>query len=79
MAIVLRFVDRFGILKEQFFDLVHKRGASYKRGEFNGLKALINKDSHYADYVHCFAHMLQLALIGATKRSDSHTKKFSQN
>ncbi|XP_057535225.1 uncharacterized protein LOC130813405 [Amaranthus tricolor] len=98
MAILFRFVDKFGILKEQFFDLVHVKntasltlkeelyqllsyhnlnitnvrgqgyeGASNMRGEFNGLKALILKDSPYAYYVHYFAHRLQLALIGATK------------
>ncbi|XP_021756189.1 zinc finger MYM-type protein 1-like [Chenopodium quinoa] len=98
MAIVLRFVDHDGILKERFFDLVHVEntssltlqqelykvlsyhnlnpknirgqgydGASNMRGEFNGLKALILKDSPYAYYVHCFAHRLQLALVGATK------------
>ncbi|XP_021719080.1 uncharacterized protein LOC110686799 [Chenopodium quinoa] len=98
MAIVLRFVDHDGILKERFFDLVHVKntssltlqqklfkvlsyhnlnpknirghgyyGASNMRGEFNGLKALILKDSPYAYYVHCFSHRLQLALVGATK------------
>ena len=42
-------------------------GASNMRREFNGLKALILKHSPCAYYVHCFAHRLQLALIGATK------------
>ena len=96
---MLRFVDRFGILKEQFFDLVHVKnnvsltlkeelyrflsyhnlniknvrgqgydGASNTQREFNGLKALLLKDSPYAYYVHCFAHRLQLALIRATKK-----------
>ncbi|XP_057518422.1 uncharacterized protein LOC130799338 [Amaranthus tricolor] len=82
MTIVLRFVDKFGILKEQFLDLVHVKntasltlkeelyqvfsyhnlniknvrgqgydGASNMLGEFNGLKALISKDSPYAYYL----------------------------
>ena len=42
-------------------------GASNMRGEFNGLKALLLKDSPYAYYVHCFAHRLQLALVAATR------------
>ncbi|XP_073024379.1 uncharacterized protein [Primulina eburnea] len=42
-------------------------GASNMRGEFNGLQALILKDCKSAYYVHCFAHRLQLALVGATK------------
>ncbi|XP_038698098.1 zinc finger MYM-type protein 1-like [Tripterygium wilfordii] len=42
-------------------------GASNMQGEFNGLKALILRDNPTADFVHCFAHQLQLALIGVTK------------
>ncbi|XP_073041798.1 uncharacterized protein [Primulina eburnea] len=42
-------------------------GASNMRGEFNGLQALILKDCKSAYYVHCFAHRLQLALVGAAK------------
>ncbi|KAL4377555.1 hypothetical protein GQ457_02G028870 [Hibiscus cannabinus] len=42
-------------------------GASNMRGKFNGLKALLLKDSPYAYYVHCFAHRLQLALVAATR------------
>ena len=41
--------------------------ASSMRGEWNGLKALILNDCPYAFYVHCFAHRLQLALVGASK------------
>ncbi|KAL4281421.1 hypothetical protein GQ457_03G013840 [Hibiscus cannabinus] len=98
MAIVLRFVDENGELKERFFDLIHVKntvsltlqqalyqvlsyhdlnvknirgqgydGASNMRGKFNGLKALLLKDSPYAYYVHCFADRLQLALVAATR------------
>ncbi|XP_073059694.1 uncharacterized protein [Primulina eburnea] len=42
-------------------------GASNMRGEFNGLQASILKDCKSAYYVHCFAHRLQLALVGAAK------------
>jgi hypothetical protein len=33
----------------------------------NGLQALFIKDCPYAYYVHCYAHRLQLALVGAAK------------
>ncbi|KAH7655672.1 P-loop containing nucleoside triphosphate hydrolase protein [Dioscorea alata] len=42
-------------------------GASNMRGEFNGLKSLILKDNPYARYVHCFAHQLQLVVVGLAK------------
>jgi hypothetical protein len=37
------------------------------KGELNGLQALSIKDCPYAYYVHCYAHRLQLALVGAAK------------
>ena len=37
------------------------------QGEWNGLQALILNDCPYAYYIHCFAHRLQLALVGASK------------
>ncbi|XP_071688547.1 uncharacterized protein [Rutidosis leptorrhynchoides] len=98
MAIVIRFVDKDGIIRERFLDLVHVTdtsamtlktnlwktllqyefdtskirgqgydGASNMRGEFNGLQALVIKESPYAYYVHCFAHRLQLALVAASR------------
>ncbi|XP_050207452.1 uncharacterized protein LOC126656872 [Mercurialis annua] len=42
-------------------------GASNMRGEFNGLKSLIMRETGSAYYVHCFAHQLQLALIFVAK------------
>ncbi|KAH7679324.1 Ribonuclease H-like protein [Dioscorea alata] len=45
-------------LREQGYD-----GASNMRGEFNGLKSLILKESEFAFYIHCFAHQLQLTLV----------------
>ncbi|XLU21396.1 hypothetical protein S245_057462, partial [Arachis hypogaea] len=41
--------------------------ASNMRGEWNSLQALFLKDSPQAYYVHCFAHMLQLALVAASR------------
>ncbi|XP_015164031.1 zinc finger MYM-type protein 1-like [Solanum tuberosum] len=43
-------------------------GASNKKGEINGLKTLIMKDSPLAYYIHCFAHQLQLTLVAIAKK-----------
>ncbi|GJU53770.1 zinc finger MYM-type protein 1-like protein [Tanacetum coccineum] len=49
-------------------------GASNMRGEWNWLKALILNKCPFANYVHCFAHKLQLALVAASKDvSEVHT------
>ena len=45
-------------------------GASNMSGEFNGLKSIILKENESAFFVHCFAHQLQLALIGVAKKHD---------
>ncbi|XP_050233531.1 uncharacterized protein LOC126682018 [Mercurialis annua] len=42
-------------------------GASKMRGEFNGLKALIQRENPFAFYVHCFAHQLQLVVVAIAK------------
>ncbi|XP_062099903.1 uncharacterized protein LOC133805761 [Humulus lupulus] len=39
-------------------------------GEFNGLESIIMKESGCALFVHCFAHQLQLALLGVAKKYD---------
>ncbi|XP_077234687.1 uncharacterized protein LOC143876892 [Tasmannia lanceolata] len=44
--------------------------------EFNGLKALILKENEYAYYVHCFAHQLQLALVGVAKKNMNFSDLF---
>ncbi|KAK6125832.1 hypothetical protein DH2020_040428 [Rehmannia glutinosa] len=44
-------------------------GASNMQGKFNGLKSLILKENSCAYYIHCFAHQLQLALVGVAKKS----------
>ncbi|KAH0655047.1 hypothetical protein KY285_029929 [Solanum tuberosum] len=43
-------------------------GASNMKGEINGLKTLIMKDSPSAYYIHCFAHHLQLTLVAIAKK-----------
>ena len=37
------------------------------RGEFNGLKSLILRESSTAYYVHCFAHQLQLVVVAVVR------------
>jgi hypothetical protein len=37
------------------------------RREWNGLQANFLEECPYAYYVHCFAHQLQLAIVGASK------------
>ncbi|CAA7044917.1 unnamed protein product [Microthlaspi erraticum] len=63
MAVVLRFVDKLGLVRGQGYD-----GASNMSGEFNGLKALILKENGSAYYVHCFAHQLQLVVVAVAKK-----------
>ncbi|XP_031106247.1 zinc finger MYM-type protein 1-like [Ipomoea triloba] len=46
-------------------------GASNMRGKFNGLKTLIINENPCAFYVHCFAHQLQLALVGAARENSA--------
>ncbi|XP_048605727.1 zinc finger MYM-type protein 1-like [Brassica napus] len=43
-------------------------GASNMRGEFNGLRSLVSKESSSAYYVHCFAHQLQLVVVAVAKK-----------
>ncbi|XP_042033615.1 uncharacterized protein LOC121780165 [Salvia splendens] len=45
-------------------------GASNMKGEIDGLKTLIMKDTPSAYYVHCFAHQLQLTLVAISKKND---------
>ncbi|TVU07941.1 hypothetical protein EJB05_41319, partial [Eragrostis curvula] len=53
-------------------------GASNMRGEIKGLKTLFMKDSPSAYYVHCFAHQLQLVLVGVAKGNDECEWFFDQ-
>ncbi|XP_024164619.1 zinc finger MYM-type protein 1-like [Rosa chinensis] len=55
----------FSRLRGQGYD-----GASNMSGELNGLKTLILKENSSAFYVHCFAHQLQLALVGVAKKHE---------
>ena len=38
------------------------------RGEFNGLKSLIMRESSTTYYVHCFAHQLQLVVVAVVRK-----------
>ncbi|KAJ1273220.1 hypothetical protein BS78_06G262800 [Paspalum vaginatum] len=78
MALVVRFVDQEGFIRERFLDIVHVHdttSATLKqelckvnmRGEWNGLQAKFVAECPYAYYVHWFAHQLQLALVAASK------------
>ncbi|KAK9070016.1 hypothetical protein SSX86_010415 [Deinandra increscens subsp. villosa] len=58
MAIVLRYVDPHGIVKERFVGVVH----------FNGLKAKILEENSSAYYIHCFAHQLQLVIVTVARK-----------
>ncbi|XP_024978991.1 zinc finger MYM-type protein 1-like [Cynara cardunculus var. scolymus] len=74
-AVVLRYVDARGIVKERFFGIVHVRaqgydGASNMRGEFNGLKALILNENSLTYHIHCFAHQLQLVVVAVANKHD---------
>ncbi|XP_060214793.1 uncharacterized protein LOC132641730 [Lycium barbarum] len=99
MAIVLRYVDRWGSVVERFIGIVHVRntsalclkeaivnylaqhslslsnirgqcydGASNMQGRLSGLKILIQQESRSAHAIHCFAHQLQLNLVGVSKK-----------
>ncbi|XP_076943980.1 uncharacterized protein LOC143614420 [Bidens hawaiensis] len=95
----VRYVDKYGVVKERFIGLVHVLetstltlkssiddlfsrhglslgkirgqgydGASNMSGEFNGLRALILKENVSAFYIHCFAHKLQLVVVGVANK-----------
>lgn len=53
-------------------------GASNMRGAWNELQALFLKDCPYAYYVHCFAHILQLALVTVSAKEISVWQLFSK-
>ncbi|XP_015162380.1 zinc finger MYM-type protein 1-like [Solanum tuberosum] len=100
MALILRYVNKSGMVIERFLGIVHVNdtssqslkkaiyslfldhslctskirgqgydGASNMQGEINGLKSLILQDTSSAYYIHCFAHQLQLALAGLSKKN----------
>ncbi|KAG2567472.1 hypothetical protein PVAP13_7NG358000 [Panicum virgatum] len=89
MAVVLRYVDKCGIVKERFVGLVHVSEttsshlkssidsllANNMRGELNGLQSLILRDSKTTYYVHCFARQLQLVIV-ATMRKHKGVSNF---
>ncbi|XP_044386084.1 zinc finger MYM-type protein 1-like isoform X2 [Triticum aestivum] len=52
-------------------------GASNMRGQFNGLKSLIMRESSTAYYVHCFAHQLQLVVVAVVRKHKGVSNFFS--
>ncbi|XP_050238057.1 uncharacterized protein LOC126687539 [Mercurialis annua] len=62
----------FSVLCHHNLDIQSIRGQGYDsasnmRGEWKELQALVSNECHYAYYVHCLAHRLQLALVAASK------------
>lgn len=53
-------------------------GASIMRGEWNALQALLLNECHFAYYVHCFAHRLQLCLVAISKEVIMVHNSFSE-
>lgn len=107
MAVVLRYIDKFGLITERLIAVVHVKetsasclksnidilfgkyglslkqirgqcydGASNMRGEFNGLRALIQRENSSAYYIHCFAHQLQLVIVAMAKKNDDASDFF---
>ena len=107
MTVVLRYVDKLGVIKERLIAVVHVQktsasclksnidnlfakyglsikqirgqgydGASNMRGEFNGLRALIERENSSAYYIHCFAHQLQLVIVAVAKKNDDASDFF---
>ncbi|XP_071902843.1 uncharacterized protein [Coffea arabica] len=87
MALVLRYVDKEGCIRERFFGVIHVRDTmaltlkegydGAMRGEWNGLQALICHECPYAYYIHCLAYRLQLALVAASREVASVYQFFS--
>lgn len=46
-------------------------GASNMKGEINGLKTLIMRETPSAYYIHCFAHQLQLTLVAIANKNNN--------
>ncbi|XP_060190828.1 uncharacterized protein LOC132620145 [Lycium barbarum] len=60
-------------LAQHSLSLSHTRGqcydgASNMQGHLSGLKTLIQQESVSAHAIHCFAHQLQLSLVGVSKK-----------
>ncbi|KAK9050926.1 hypothetical protein SSX86_027551 [Deinandra increscens subsp. villosa] len=68
-----RFSLSLGRVRGQGYD-----GASNMSGEFNGLKALILKENPSAYFVHCFAHQLQLVVVGLATKHHEISKFFGE-
>ncbi|KAG6692738.1 hypothetical protein I3842_10G129500 [Carya illinoinensis] len=67
IAIILRFVDKDGFIREPFFYIVHVKDTIVLT--LKNEISLFLKDCPYAYYVHCWAHKLQLALVAASREA----------
>ncbi|XP_023732940.1 uncharacterized protein LOC111880756 [Lactuca sativa] len=85
MAIVLRYVDRLGIVKERFIGVLHvldtssltlKAAIDTVRGKVM-MDQVINENS-FTHYIHCFAHQLQLVVVAVAKKHDDVEEIFEQ-
>ena len=63
----------FSMVRGQWYD-----GASNMKGHSNVLEKLIMDESPSTYYVHCFAHQLQLTLVGVAKQSGDCVWFFGQ-
>ncbi|KAF8114108.1 hypothetical protein N665_0042s0030 [Sinapis alba] len=59
---------RYGMSITKVRGKVYDR-ASNMRGDFNGLRSLVARESSSAYYVHCFAHNLQLVVVSVAKKN----------
>nr|XP_009603359.1 uncharacterized protein LOC104098349 [Nicotiana tomentosiformis] len=72
LAIVLRYVNRWGSVVEHFIGIVHVCGQYYDgannmQEDLHSLKTVIQQESKSAYSIHCFAHQLQLTLVAVSK------------
>ncbi|KAL5053574.1 hypothetical protein RYX36_034256 [Vicia faba] len=111
MAVILRFVDKKGFIRERMLDIVHVKDSKFNalaikeeichvlsrhnldvsnirsqgydgscemREQWDDLQALFLDECPYAYHIHCFAHELQLALIGASSEVYATQQFFSK-
>ncbi|CAJ2651446.1 unnamed protein product [Trifolium pratense] len=69
MAIVVRYVNSEGLVKERFLGIVSVKETCAKslKEALEKMLTLIQNENPSAYYVHCFAHQLQLALVACAQ------------
>ncbi|XP_075077331.1 uncharacterized protein LOC107818275 [Nicotiana tabacum] len=69
LAIVLRYVNRYGSVVEHFIGIIHcYDGASSMQGDLRGLKTLIQQESKSAYSINYFVRQIQLTLVAVSKK-----------